>query len=193
VLQQQFLQGPGTPPAQRPTGRDVIETPHEVEVREAVKRGRAHVGDKMQVTETCDQDQPHLIMDLEPTGALDNDSPPLSSIQERLQARGALPGGQRVDQGYMSGENLVRSAERGINLLGASLDDTQGPPGFKQRAFQIDLASRQATCLAGQRSRVWSEKETDQGPPIILIRFAARACQTCPSFGQCTTSRQGRS
>ena len=194
VLQQQFPQGPSQPPSERPKGQDVIETPHEVEARRGVKREQHWTGYKVQVTETCDDDFPHLIVDLEATGALENDSPQLPHIQARLQAQDTLPDEQQVDQGYMSGKNLVKSAALGINLMGLPLNDTQGAPGFQQDAFRLDPEQRQATCPAGEISRVWSEKESAEGePPTILVRFPAKACQACPFFRQCTTSPQGRS
>jgi len=194
VLEQQFPQGPDGPAAKRPTGREVIETPHEVEARYATKRGQGWIGYKIQVTETCDDDRPHLIVDLEPTGALSNDSPELANIQARLEKQGTVPGEQQVDQGYMSGANLVKSAEQGIHLVGVPLADTQGPPGFRQADFRIDPQTRQAVCPAGQSSTIWSERwRHEKQPPAILIRFAARTCQHCPFFGQCTTSRHGRS
>jgi hypothetical protein len=194
VLAQQFPQGRDGPPAKRPSGSDVIESPHETEARYATKRGQSWIGYKAQVTESCDDDLPHLIVDLAVSGALDNDSPQLPHIQARLQAQGTLPAEQWVDQGYMSGEHLVKSAEQGIDLVGVPLDDTQGPPGFRQGDFQIDEAAQQATCPAGQKSVLWTEKALAEGePPAIQIRFAAQSCQNCPFFGQCTSSRQGRS
>lgn len=195
VLAQQFPQGPSAPPtAQRPTGQGVIESPHEPEARYSTKRGRGWIGYKVQVTETCDADRPHLIVDLEPTGALDNDAPQLPAIQERLQARDLLPAEQQVDQGYMSGEHLVKSADLGINLLGIPLADTQAPADFRQTDFTIAVPARQAVCPAGHVQQVWSEKPDPQGgPPQILIRFAGATCQACPFFGRCTQSPQGRS
>jgi transposase len=194
VLGQQFPKGPGGPPAKRPTGGDVIESPHETEARYAKKRGQSWIGYKMQVTESCDEDQPHLIVDLEPTGATDNDSPELAHIQARLQKQGTPPGEQYVDQGYMSGENLVKSGALGIRLMGVPLDDTKNAPGFRQVDFRIDEEKQQAICPAGQTSAVWSQRPSHGGePPAIQIRFEAQACQHCRFFGQCTTSSRGRS
>ena len=195
VLAQQFPQGPSGPPAQRrPTGRDVIESPHEPEARFGKKRGKPWIGYKLQVSETCDDDQPHLVVDLDPTGALDNDSPELPKIQARLADQDILPQEQYLDQGYMSGEHLVHSARQGITLMGVPLDDTQGPDGFRQGDFVIDEAARQATCPAGKLSRVWRKTGEAHDPHTkIQIRFDASTCQRCPFFGRCTTSPQGRS
>ncbi|RPJ19124.1 MAG: transposase, partial [Planctomycetaceae bacterium] len=151
VLSQQFPDGPDAPPARRrPTGSAVIESPHEPDARFATKRGQSHIGYKMQVTETYDEGLPHLIADMEPTNALANDSPELQNIQGRLQEREIVPKEQQIDQGYMSGENLARSAEQGTELLGMPLEDTQGPQGFRQADFAIDEADKKVQCPAGQ-------------------------------------------
>jgi transposase len=195
VLEQQFPSGEGQPPTpKRPTGRDIVESPHEPEARYGIKRGKGWLGYKTQVTETCDADQPHLVVDVEVTSALANDSPELPHIQTRLQERDLLPSEQYVDQGYMSGDHVVASAHLGINLMGNLLDDTQGPVGFRQTDFQINEATHQALCPAEQTSRVWAERGTPpQRPPAIQIRFDGATCQACAFFGKCTTSMQGRS
>src|SRR4030066_267228 len=51
VLAQQFPKGPSGPPAQRrPTGGEVIESPHEPEARYGKKRGKTWLGSKAQGT-----------------------------------------------------------------------------------------------------------------------------------------------
>lgn len=195
VLEQQFPSGAGGPPAtRRPTGGEIIESPHEPEARFGSKRGKGWIGYKVQVTETCDTDQPHLIVDIEPTGATANDSPELPKIQARLKERDVLPSEQQVDQGYMSGQRMAQSADLGINLMGVPLDDTQGPDGFRQDDFKMDEAAQHATCPAGHTSVVWSEHPVPGAPALqVKLRFDAPTCQACPFFGQCTTSSQGRS
>ncbi len=195
VLGQQFPGGPEKPPARRrPTGSEVIESPHEPEARFATKRGVAFVGFKIQVSETHDEGLPRLIVDLEPTSALLNDSPALAVIQSRLRERGIRPKEHQLDQAYMSGENMARSAEQGTELLGIPPADTQGPLGFRQVDFEIDEELQQAKCPAGQTSVVWSERAAPEGSPCeVYVRFSAQGCKTCPHFGVCTTSKQGRS
>lgn len=193
VLNQQFPKGPAEPASKRPMGREIIESPHEPEARCGKKRGQTWIGYKVQVTETCDADYPHLIVDLEVTGALDNDSVELPHIQTRLEQRQLLPGEQQVDQGYMSGQNLVESAAQGIKLMGKPLADTQGPTGFRQTDFEIDEVKQQAVCPAKQISVFWKVRQQAGQPPAIQIRFAAETCRACPFFGQCTSCQRGRS
>jgi len=195
VLEQQFPGGPHAPPrGRRPMGQEVIESPHEPQARRGQKRGQSWTGYKVQLSETCDPDQPHLVVDLEPTGALANDAPQLAPIRERLQARGIVPAEQYIDQGYMSAAELVRSAQAGICLMGRPLEDTQGPPGFRQGEFAIDETAQTARCPAGQTSQVWSERQVTGAPqPQVQLRFDGKVCQGCGFFGQCTASPQGRS
>jgi len=195
VLAQQFPGGdPQSPAPKRPSGRDVIESPHEPEARRGTKRSISWTGYKAQVTETCDAERPHLITDMDVTNALANDSPELPKIQERLQRQDTTPEEHHVDAGYMSGENLVTSAQKGITLMGKPLADTQGPKGFQQADFQIDETAHQARCPAGQTSTYWHEDPAPaNGDAPIDIRFDGATCQQCPFYGQCTSSPRGRS
>jgi transposase len=195
VLEQQFPGGPTAPPAEkRPSGQEILESPHEPEVRRGTKRSQSWIGYKAQISETCEEKLPRFIIDLEPSGALDNDSPQLAPLQARLHERGLTPTEHYVDQGYMSGKDLVASAQAGTTLMGVPLEDTQSPPGFRQADFQVDEDQHTATCPAGETSPVWSEKEIEAAPqPQVKIRFAAATCQSCVFFGTCTTSPQGRS
>lgn len=194
VLAQQFPQGPGGPPAsKRPAGGEVIESPHETEARRAVKRGKGWTGYKVQVSETCDAEQPRLLVDVEPTVAPAHDNPELPKIQARLQDRDVLPAEQHVDQGYISAERIADSHKLGIDLVGPC-GDLPGPEGFRQSDFQFDAAAQQAICPAGQVSTVWSERPAPEGgPAAIQIRFDGPTCQACSFFGRCTRSTQGRS
>lgn len=194
VLAEQFPDGPTGPAAtKRPTG-DVIESPHETAARRGFKRGKGWTGYKMQVTESCDKDQPHLIVDIEPTGALATDGPELPGVQARLKAEGLVPSEQYVDQGYVSGKRMAESADRGIDLVGVPLGDTAAPEGFRQADFQIDEAARQVTCPEGQVSGLWSERSSEEGEPArVTVRFDGQTCRKCPAFGRCTSSCQGRS
>lgn len=195
VLAQQFPQGPDQPPAaKRPTGKAVIESPHEPEARAGTKRDKHWLGYKAQLTETCDADRPSLIVDVEPTAALDQDSPQLPAIQQRLEQSGLQPAEQYVDQAYLSAAHLAESEQRGITLLGPPPQDTHPDTGFRQSAFQVEEAAQQVRCPQGQTSSLWRPvAATPQRAAHILVRFPAHVCQACPAFGVCTRSRQGRS
>ena len=195
VLSQQFPQGPNTSPApQRPAGKKVIESPHEPEARFGKKREKKWRGYKAQITETCDDQLPHLFVDLEPSGAADHDSLALPAIQQRLAKRAMLPAEQYVDQGYLSAEHIYTSRAAGIALMGKPLADNSSSLPFQQAQFHIDETTQQAICPAGKTSSAWSETQKSGWPASqVVIRFSSSACRPCTFFGQCTLNPKGRS
>jgi len=54
-------------------GTTRIQSPHDPEARYSEKRGQGWVGDKLQVTETDDDDLPHLITDIALTSSVESD------------------------------------------------------------------------------------------------------------------------
>jgi transposase len=107
----------------------------------------------VQVTETDDEDQPHLITDIAGTCSSHTDYTALAEIQARLQERQCLPSQQYADSGYLSGPNLACSAQRKIDLIGPVFavisQQSKIPQGITTEQFVIDLVKGQATCPAG--------------------------------------------
>lgn len=198
VLDEQF-EYDGEQPTPRPpedcTG-DVLNTPHDPDVRYRKKGSTGWWGYQLQVTETADENQPvQFITDVEGNTALAADQLRLDPIQQRLAERDVSPAWQYVDQNYMSGHNLAESQQRGIDLRGVVGPDTSHKPeGFRLADFTIDLERQQATCPAGRQATVWSTTQPDHRNDVAhQVRFG-RQCQQCAHFGPgcCTTSLQGR-
>jgi transposase len=194
VLAEQFPDGPDAPPpAKRPSGKNMIESPHEPEVRFGKKRDKKWRGYKVQVTETCNEGLPNLIVDLEPSGAAGHDSRELTAIQERLAERVLSPEEQYVDQGYVSGELIRSSQADGIRLMGKPPADTHPYKSFRQEQFRIDELAQQAICPAGQSSSSWHETHREGWPANkVVIHFSAPLCRACTFFNQCTHNPKGR-
>ena len=173
-------------------GKTYIRTPHDPEAGYSKKGEQQWVGDKLQVTETDDEDQPHLITDIAMTSSVETDYEALDAIQARLEARGLLPGEQIVDGGYMGEDNLVSSAKRGLDLVGPVQKDTtkqaQMPGGITLDQFQVDLEACMATCPADQQARIG----TRRGKRFVF-RFPKAVCAACPLRSRCCTGKGGRS
>jgi transposase len=75
-------------------GRAQIQTAHDPDARYRKKRRQEWVGGKVQVTETDDEDQPHLITDIAATCSRHTDDTALPEIQARLKDRPCLPAKQ---------------------------------------------------------------------------------------------------
>ncbi len=175
-----------------PAAADQIETPHEAEARFAIKRSTTWTGYKAHLTETCDEDTPHLITQVETAVATDADLDSLDPIQDDLARKALLPSHQLVDAGYVRGGTLVASQARGVALVGPIQADScwqaTEATGFEAAHFAVDWATRVVTCPRGKASVHWGETTTARGP-LIKVRFAPADCAACAVRAQCTRAK----
>ena len=195
VWVQQYY-GPEEPVRWR-TGSDVppaeclIHSPYDIEARYSIKRGHPWLGYKVHLTETCDDDTPHLITQVETTPATLQDDAVTALIEDDLAARGLPPAIHLVDAGYTTAGHLVTSRdEHGIDLVGpvaASAGwQARAGTGFDLDHFAIDWDARTVTCPQGKGSRSWEEGEAPTGRPQIKVRFHAGDCRACACRSACT-------
>lgn len=173
-------------------GASQVATPHDPEARYSKKGKQAWVGHKLQVTETDDEGYPHLITDIAMTSSVETDMVALDGIQARLEARDLLPAEQLGDAGYVSGPNLARSQDRGIDLI-SPLPRAQSPQarmegGLTQDQFSIDWETNTALCPGGHRSN----KGIQHSHGGIQFRFRTATCQACPLRSCCCSGKRGR-
>lgn len=176
-----------------PPASEQIETPHEPEARYGLKRETNWTGYKVHLTETCDDDRPHLLTQVETTIAPAADVEQLALIQADLAQKQLLPGEQLVDANYVRGSHLVNSrARHGIDLLGPVADDhqwqAQAGAGFDISHFSVDWAGRQVRCPCGRTSEHWYETETARGAMVRVV-FAEADCAACPVRANCTRAK----
>lgn len=173
-------------------GTAQIQTPHDPEARYSKKRNQEWIGDKLQVTETDDEDYPHLITDIATTSSVKADSTELKEIQARLEARDVLPGEQLVDAAYVSGPNLKHSQGLGVDLIGPvpGGQSPQGrkPDGITHEQFRVEREANVAICPAGQRSSKGSLNDSGG----TQYRFASSICIACPLHARCCNGPNGR-
>lgn len=74
---------------------------NDTDVRYNRKRGTSWIGYKVHLTETHDEDAPHLIINVETTTATTADGDMTSSIHESLQVKDLLPSVHTDDTGYV--------------------------------------------------------------------------------------------
>jgi transposase len=172
-------------------GHTQIQTPHDPQARYSRKRVQEWVGGKVQVTETDDEDYPHIITDIAGTCSSKTDYESLTEIQQRLVARQCSPEKQYVDSAYISGPNLATSTENGINLIGPACPvvskQSKLPNGITTDQFAIDFEKHTATCPAGTSAQAdygWKGK--------IRFHFPAEVCATCSLRERCCTGTKGR-
>ena len=173
-------------------GGDRIETPYDPEARWSEKRGEGWVGYKLQVTETEDEDQPHLITDIAVTPATQYDGSALPAIRERQQQRNVLPGERYADCSYISGTMIADGRPLGEDLIGpmrpTSTPQSRLPDGFTHADFSIDFDAGQVTCPGGHTTLIISSGSSGQ-----QAVFPRKTCAACPLRARCCTGqKEGR-
>jgi len=171
----------------------MICSPYDAEARYSQKRQTEWTGYKVHLTETCDEDTPHVITDVQTTPAPRSDYDLLPTIQTALATRELLPAEQLVDTGYVSAEHIVTSQrEHQVTVLGPVNPDSswqaKAHQGFDVAAFGIDWETHTATCPQGRQSSLWMPGHDRHDHTVINIRFARNECQACPMRERCTHS-----
>ena len=172
----------------------IIASPYDLDARLGVKRNHGWIGYKVHLTETCDDDKPHLIVHTETTAATTPDWGMAEPIHDALKQKGCLPRRHVVDGGYVDAEAMVTSrSKHAVELFGpVPLENSwqaKASQGFDLSHFQIDWQSQTVSCPAGQQNRSWTLTKDRFGQEVIYVRFAAADCLLCSSRGQCTQAQ----
>ncbi len=168
-----------------------IRSPYEIEARNSTKRSTNWTGYKVHLTETCSENLPHVITQVETTPATTQDQQVVTSIHQSLADQNLLPNQHLVDQGYTSAR-LMTQSERDyqIDLFGPVGTNggwqARAGQGFDLSHFQIDWKKRKVSCPQGKKSRSWKKGKDSYGNPIIHVEFRQNECKDCPVRSLCT-------
>lgn len=147
-----------------------------------------------------------LIVDIDVTQA-GSDYRQLTPAVERLeQTLHRAPDQMVVDGGYISSDNIVDMAKRGIDLVGPEPDDKASQanrrksyqyhgvsPEYEASKFVYDAATKTCACPQGKRLRYDAKYEL-HGAMRYRYKASKQDCQACPVKGQCCPrARLGRS
>jgi transposase len=179
---------------ERASSAALIASPYDVDARYRTKRALQWVGYKVHLTETCDDDQPHLITQVMTTPANTPDSVMGPTIHQDLVHRDLLPGTHLLDSGYVDAELLVTAqTQHHIEVVGPAFGSYShqrlADQGYDLRAFVIDWEAQQACCPQGHTSIKWTPGRDVSGDPVIRIRFDRATCRACPARQACTWAK----
>jgi transposase len=178
-----------------PSPAGLLSSPYDTEARYSTKRDVHWVGYKAQLTETCDENTPHLIVNVETTPATTPDDNMLDKIHESLQERDLLPSEHMVDKGYTDANILVVSPRQyGVTIVGPVADapawQARNATGFDKGSFIVDWEHQVVTCPAGKQSISWLPNTYPQNGVVFEARFARKDCGPCPHRARCTKAKQ---
>ena len=198
VWAEQYIEREGTlvwrPVKDRPAPAVLIASPYDPDARYSTKRGVEWVGYKVHLTETCDPDTPHLIVNVETTPATTPDDNRIAVIHASLAQRNQLPAVHLADKGYTSAQVLLDSQrDYQVAIVGPVADDpswqARADKGFAKADFQVDWDRQVVTCPAGHQSGSWLPKTTVPGV-VVEARFSGQDCTPCPHRARCTRSKK---
>jgi transposase len=180
--------------ANLPPNSLLIQSPYDIEARNRTKRSLNWTGYTAHLTETCAEDSPNLIVNVETTPATKADIKVLDQIHANLDDKGLLPAEHLVDTAYVDGEHLYTSRnEYGLDLFGPVPPNpswqVKAGQGFDLSCFVIDWAAQTVTCPLGRVSQYWYPGQDPKDNEIIKVQFRGADCRACASREQCTKSK----
>jgi len=142
-------------PKDMPPHELTLESPYDTDARHHSKRATSWTGYLVNLTETCDEDLPHLITHVATVPGTTNDIEVTPVVHADLAVRDLLPDKHFVDGGYMSAPHIVdATATYGVDLIGPAPRDTSWQArtgeGFDLAQFRIDCEARKVTCPQGK-------------------------------------------
>ena len=171
-----------------------LESPYDTEARYR-RRGKTNwVGYIGHVSESCDDDKPHLITHVVTTTANLHEVQSTAAIHQALVDKGLPPNQHLVDSAYVDADLLVSSSQdHGISLVGPTRKD----PSWQARVegtydryqFEVDWEKQQVRCTQGKTAHSWRER-SDKGEPYIQIVFSKKDCGPCQARSLCTRSNK---
>jgi transposase len=171
-----------------------FDSPYDIDARFGNKRSVTWTGYKVHLTETCDENQVHLITHAITTQAQVSDVTQTQPIHEALAAKDLLPNQHIVDAGYVDSNLIVTSRKQyGIDLVGPVRPNvswqakTDG--GYDSSQFIVNWNTKRVTCPQGKKStKKWVPTQDKWGNAVINVRFPRQTCRLCPARDLCTRS-----
>lgn len=171
-----------------------FDSPYDPEARFGNKRSITWTGYKVHLTETCEDQEIHLITHVETTPAGVLDSQAVTSIQEALAKRSLLPSEHFLDSGYVDADVLVKSQHNlDLEIIGPMRPDSswqaKAGQGYDLSHFSFHWQTQRVTCPQGRLNTCWVEHLDSGGNPSITVKFSATDCRPCPVRSLCTKSK----
>ena len=171
-----------------------FDSPYDPDARYGNKRSVTWTGYKVHLTETCDENQVHLITHTITTQAQISDVKQTAPIHEALATKSLLPSQHIVDAGYVDSNLIVTSRQQyGVELVGPVRPNVswqaKTPGGYDISQFTVNWNTKRVTCPQGKKStKKWTPTQDEWGNTVIKVRFPRQTCRLCPTRSLCTRS-----
>jgi transposase len=164
-----------------PPPATMISSPYDTDARYSTKRESSWLGYKVHLTESCDADVPHVIVNVETTAATTPDDNMLAVIHKSLEARDLLPAEHLVDKGYTDAGVLIDSQRDYVcndNYPVAVIGPVADDPSWQAREYHEALqAARKRQDTAEFRESYAARAGIEATPGQAVRRCALRRCR----------------
>lgn len=171
-----------------------IESPYDMDARFRSRREVNWVGYAVHLSETCDDEQCHLITHVETTDATIHEAQRTEAIHQSLADKQMSPSEHFVDSAYVSAEHLVNAKEQQIEMVGPTRQNpswqSKVEGGYDERQFDIDWSAETVTCPEGNVSKSWKPRVKLGDRAYIQVRFSRLDCAMCDAKERCTRGPQ---
>jgi transposase len=185
-----------TPKQELPPAAEAIESPYDTEARFRTRDTVSWTGYMVHLSESCDDETPHLITHVHTTQATVHEAQCTHTIQAQLVAKELPPAEQLVDAAYIDADLLVQSqAQHHITLVGPTRPNNtwqaKTAGAYTIDDFVVDWEQEQVRCPQGKLTASWTERIDHTGMPYIAALFSDRDCHPCPARARCTRKAKG--
>ena len=178
-----------------PPAGERIDSPYDPDVRFGNKRSTTWTGYKVHWTETCDDEQVHLITHVMTTHGHQTDLGQTPQVHMALKAKGLLPAEHMVDTAYVDSPLMLNSPRNyGIELVGPMRPvanwQSHDPEAYDLKRFQINWETQTVTCPQGKKSKSWGPGKDTAGRSIFHVKFSSKDCSPCAQRSLCTRCKR---
>ncbi len=125
------------------------------------------------------------------------------AVEEVEKQNGRAPGQMIVDEGYTTRENVLAADERGLDLIGSTMEkdaeavrkglEKRGlDPAFYPQNFRYDPEPDAYTCPQGKTLSHRATRRTRTGVVHEVYQARAADCRNCALLAACKPGKQGR-
>jgi transposase len=171
-----------------------LDSPDDPDAHFGNTRRITWTGDKVPVTETCDEATLHVMTPIETSEAAVTEVTMTEPIQQALHAKPAAPDEHSVDAGYVDAIWLVqRPRDCHLALMGPVPTDSSWPAtdehAYDLSPFPSNWEAQPVTCPRGKTRSSWTARRDRWNHPVISVKFAYKDCRDCEVRRQCTRAK----
>src|SRR5258708_25645723 len=150
----------------------MICSPYNADATHGPKLTTWRGGDKVHLTESCDEDAPRLITHVETSRAGNGEVDVTPVIHQGLKNKNFLPRDHLTDTNYAEAKQFVQSRQQyGIDLIAPTRADhkwqTKEKQGFDAARFPVDWDAPKVSCPAGRDRSRWTPTIDQHGNQVI--------------------------